>query len=76
MVAEMLAAKVLLGAPHAAERMLADEERGRGPPPPPSQAASCGEVAAFVRENQAPGGDQLPGLVLFTEIWISQVRSP
>ena len=74
-VAEMLAAKMLLGAPQGAERMLAEEERLRGRAFAPLQglAASRQEVSSFVHENETAGGDQLPGQVLFTENWISQV---
>jgi hypothetical protein len=78
-VAELLVAKVLLGAPAAAERLLSAEQRA------PRGAADGGEavaaprqeVAAFVRDHAADrGADPLPGLVLFTEHWLAEARRP
>ena len=78
MVAEILVAKVLLGAPVAAERLLAaDQRQARGPAESSAEAAVAAprrEVAAFVRDHAAErGADALPGLVLFTEHWLAEV---
>jgi len=80
-VAELLVAKVLLGAPVAAEGLLAaDQRQARGGGPADGGAAEEAvaaprrEVAAFVRDHAAErGADALPGLVLFTEHWLAEV---
>ncbi len=84
MVAELLVAKVLLGAPVAAERLLAADQRQglRGGPADgggaegEAVAAPRREVTAFVHDHAAErGADALPGLVLFTEHWLAEVPS-